>query len=599
MVMQTLQGPIEDLRTRTIALQLDLAGMLKQLGQPDLAHDAERLLALAEDLREMFFLVAIVGEFNSGKSTLINALLGDELLPTGITPTTEYVELVRNDEKAVRKPDVQADGALRVWAHPHTGAKGVALVDTPGTGSVFRKHERIAMDFLHRSDLVIFVISAKRAFSETERLYLQLARDYGKKTIVVVNQIDLLAPAELQTVRRFIDAQIREQIGDPLLLFTVSARNALLGEPDSGIEPLKAHLRGLYQQVSPAVAKLLAQVDTTERILNQAFQEVDRAAGLAAMDIAKVQDVQSELKQQSDALAERQKAALAEVDAVLETVRRRGDRFIRERLSANQVLRGVRREQLQAEFESDVVGRSLSELSQASNDYINAVVDQSRLYWRSVIERLNALRDLIDREVTGLDAGVYSQQRESLQRAIEIAEAELKAYRSGQVVRELEERFNANVTAFRSSALLTVGGVVAALIGVLTPGPVVGVGAAPLALPVLAVGLVAAAAGSVPTVLYLRRINREARDRFDERMDALTETYHTTLADLTGRERSRLTAYGEQMVTPIISRLEVLAQKYARQRGNLAGFQQTLAALRDELRHFDIPTLSEGAEDDA
>jgi predicted GTPase len=123
-------------------------------------------------------------------------MLGDEVLPMGITPTTEVIELIRYGANKSKKPEMRADGNIREWTHPNTGAPGVVIVDSPGTGSVFARHERIAKDFLSRSDLVIFVISAKRAFAQTEKIYLELARDYGKKIVLVINQIDLLEKKE-------------------------------------------------------------------------------------------------------------------------------------------------------------------------------------------------------------------------------------------------------------------------------------------------------------------------------------------------------------------------------------------------------------------
>jgi small GTP-binding protein len=165
--------------------------VLAQLGD-DAAEDRKRLQQNAADLQDMFFLVVVVGEFNAGKSSFINALLGDELLPMGITPTTDAIELVRWSNRRSKEPTWREAGIVREWAHPNTGGPGVVIVDTPGTGSVFRKHEQIAKNFLSRSDLVIFLLSAKRALAETERLYLELARDYGKKIVVVINQTDLL-----------------------------------------------------------------------------------------------------------------------------------------------------------------------------------------------------------------------------------------------------------------------------------------------------------------------------------------------------------------------------------------------------------------------
>src|SRR5690606_12976509 len=138
----TLEGALAAHREREVNLLIDIATTLAEIGDAA-AQDRKRLLDVAQDLRDMFFLVVVIGEFNAGKSTFVNALLGDELLAMGVTPTTEAIHLIRYGETPVRKPNIREDGIYE-WAHPNTGAVGVSLVDTPGTGSVFQKHETTA-----------------------------------------------------------------------------------------------------------------------------------------------------------------------------------------------------------------------------------------------------------------------------------------------------------------------------------------------------------------------------------------------------------------------------------------------------------------------
>ncbi len=258
-------GALETLREQTVHLLTDIAASLGEVGEPA-KEDRGRLQDMAADLREAFFLVAIIGEFNAGKSTFINALLGEPLLPMGVTPTTEGIELVRYSSQAIRVPTLRENSSTREWAHPNTGAPGVALVDTPGTGSVFQRHETTAKGFLHRSDLVIFVVNAKRALADAERIYLDLAKHYGKKIILVVNQIDLLELNERETVRRFVEQQVKQALDLSPLIFMVSAKEALNGG-DGGIGAVKAHLRGVFAQTPPAQQKLLAQLNTALQIV--------------------------------------------------------------------------------------------------------------------------------------------------------------------------------------------------------------------------------------------------------------------------------------------------------------------------------------------
>src|SRR5215470_5904567 len=130
-----LEGPIAELREREVRLLYDVAEYVGKAG-PEGATDRQRLLDTASDLREMFLMVVVIGEFNSGKSTFVNSLLGDAILPMCITPTTDVIELVRYSPNKTHSDQLR-DDAIREWGHPNTGANGVVIVDTPGTGSVF------------------------------------------------------------------------------------------------------------------------------------------------------------------------------------------------------------------------------------------------------------------------------------------------------------------------------------------------------------------------------------------------------------------------------------------------------------------------------
>jgi small GTP-binding protein len=574
----TLEGPLAALRESEIRLLSDVGTTLAEMG--DLAQeDRQRLLEVAQDLRDAFFLVVVIGEFNAGKSSFVNALLGDELLPVGITPTTEMIELIRYGDAVNRKPVIREDG-IREWSHPNTGAPGVALVDTPGTGSTFQKHERVAKSFLHRSDLVLFVISAKRAFAETERLYLELAKNYGKKIILVMNQVDLLQPKEQAEVRRFIERQAEELLDLRPLLFMVSAKEAKTatngGSDPGGVDAVRAHLRGVYSEAPPAKQKLLSQLDLAQHVLQKYQDRVQGNADLVSADTVKVRDVQKELEQQSLGLDAQLQEARAEVDRVFEGLRQRGLNFIDTHLSVRKIGRVPKREALQAEFQEVVIGRALRDINDASSGYINAVIDHSRLYWRGIIDRLNQLRDLMEQELGGLDSGAYAEQRESLEEAIRIAEAELKSYSSGKVVADIQQTFQSNMAGFTAWSGATVVGLTLLVLELVTKGPLIAGGAA--IFPPLIVA--ATALTGVVAWTYYRRVANQTKRELSERIDQLERTYHEALNDLTQKERNRLTQYGKQVLTPIFSRLDVLAQRYASQQTALRKHQEQLEALR-------------------
>lgn len=575
----SLEGALAAYREQELRLIGDMLATLAAIPEGD-SDDTRRLEEVVRDLREMFYLVVVIGEFNAGKSSFVNALLTDKLLPTGITPTTELIEVVRYSETAGHAPVVQ-DGTMRVWQHPNTLAPGVALVDTPGTGSVFKRHEDTAKSFLHRADLVIFVLSAKRALAETERLYLDLARSYGKKIILVINQADLLTPNEQMDVRRFVERQVEELLQLRPLIFLVSARDALAGnEEGSGMAALKAHLRGVLSESPPARQKLLAQLDFIERVAQNNAERARARASLVDVNTVQVRDVERELGQQSGTMDHALTAARSEINQALEGMRARGHRFIQERLSLRRLRsfgRSLDRDKLHADFEEIVVGRTMRDVHAASLAYVNALVDGSRTYWRSVIDRLTQLQELLGQDVEGLDASAYAEQREALQEAVRLAESELRAYSSGDTVAQLDERSAAEVNNFAFSAIATLIGALTMLAAAAAAGPVT---AAPLATLAFVVAVPIAAVGSVGVVAYWRRANTKARADFDERVDRLRDTYNQSLDELTRKERARLQQYGQQVLSPLFSRLEVLAARYATQRAQLDVLLGQIQALR-------------------
>ena len=515
-------------------------------------------------------------------------MLCDELLQIGVTPTTEYIHLIRYGEMVQRKPNIREDGIYE-WTHPNTGAVGVSMVDTPGTGSVFQKHETVAKAFLHRSDLVIFVISAKRALAQAEKLYLELARDYGKKIILVVNQVDLLNPAERQEVRRFVERQVEDLLDLKPLLFMVSAKDALKAARegsstiDSGIDAVKAHLRGVFNETPPAQQKLIAQLDMADRVVRKYYETVKGRADLVNADTVKVRDVQRELETQSTGLSGQLAVARAQIDSVFEGMRMRGLQFVNENLTIRKIGRSINREELQAQFAEVVVGRALSDIDEETRNYINALIDNSRLYWRSIIERLNQLRDLLEQEVSGLDAGVYGEQREALQEAINIAEAELKSYSSGRVIGDMQSLFQSNMSGFATGALTALIGVIVAIVASIgTPGPLIG-GAAVLALPAFLIAVPVAAVGGYAALRYYRRVSEDTKRELNTRIDEIEATYHEALDKLTQKERNRLTQYGTQVLTPIFSRLDVLSERYNAQESQMRGYLERVASLRKEI----------------
>ena len=182
------------------------------------------------------FLVVIVGEFNAGKSSFINALLGEKYLKVGVLPTTSKIGILRS------QPD--SGVASGIWKKaekimlddveeldlPVGWLNHVALIDTPGTNAIIEKHEALTLNIVPRSDLVLFVTSAERPITESERDFLNKIQKWGKKVIVIVNKIDLLRnPEDRQQVLTFVSQNVGNILGStmPVQVFGISSTDGL------------------------------------------------------------------------------------------------------------------------------------------------------------------------------------------------------------------------------------------------------------------------------------------------------------------------------------------------------------------------------------
>lgn len=241
-----------DMITSPQALHGEVARCLAALrGQPGVPEQVWR--ELHEKIAAETFNLVVAGQFKRGKSSVINALLGVELLPVGVVPLTSVVTILSAGEttqvvvafddgrtesvpverlaeyvtekgnpgnaKAVREVHIRHPSP---WLHG-----GVCLIDTPGIGSVYRHNTDVAYGFLPKADAVLFVLSVDQPLGEAEHGFLKEIAGYAARVFVLLNKIDLLSFGELRESVQFTVDALAELLGGPVRLFPVSAREAL------------------------------------------------------------------------------------------------------------------------------------------------------------------------------------------------------------------------------------------------------------------------------------------------------------------------------------------------------------------------------------
>lgn len=236
-----ISGAIEDVES--IGSVLDI--------KTDLSH-------VKDKLRTKTFSMVVLGQFKRGKTTFINALLGKELLPSAVVPLTAVPTILRHgsdievwvsfkdgekrqiltDEipeyvTETENPKNEKNVKEVVVQYPSEFLKEVQIVDTPGVGSVYKHNTKVALDFLPRCDVAVFLLSADQPLSEYEHAFLKEVRGHSEKTFFLLNKIDYLSSHEVKESLDFTKKVLEEDLGTEVKIYPVSAKLALEGRLNS------------------------------------------------------------------------------------------------------------------------------------------------------------------------------------------------------------------------------------------------------------------------------------------------------------------------------------------------------------------------------
>jgi tRNA U34 5-carboxymethylaminomethyl modifying GTPase MnmE/TrmE len=305
-------------------LREELARLADVAAERGSAATLESARALDAKLAQNRFNVVVFGEFKRGKTTFVNALLGAEMLPAAVVPLTSVVTAVtwgeevrvrityeggREEEVPARElgrfvterdnPGNHLGIRQAVLSYPSDDLRdGVFLVDTPGVGSVYRHNTEAAREFLPQADAAIFLVSADPPISDAEREFLEEIRDEAARVFFVLNKIDYLTGIDRDEAIAFTQGVIADAVGRDVVLYPMSARQALIaklvGDEDeldaSGLPAFERHLRSfllrekgetILRSVAVRAARLVEaernSLDVQERALELPHRELDEA----------------------------------------------------------------------------------------------------------------------------------------------------------------------------------------------------------------------------------------------------------------------------------------------------------------------------------
>ncbi len=500
-------------------------------------EDAQTLRRLDDIVANLdaLFLLVVVGEFNAGKSSVINALFGEKIMEEGPIPTTAKVTVIRHGEARM---DRQISEFLVERRHPSPLLRTMNLVDTPGTNSIVREHETITENFIPRADLVLFITSYDRPLSESERAFLSFIREaWGKRLVFVVNKVDLARTEDLlQQVLEHVAAGCRDVLHFSPPIFPVSAELAyeakqLPAGPErealwvkSRYGAFEAFIETILTDTERMALKFNAPLDAGLRLIEHLGARMTTRARVLGEDEANLAQLDRHMTAARAELTEGYTRRLTEVDNLFLQMEKRGVQFLEDTIRISKIGMLKDRDLFKEEFGRQVIQGTDQQIEAQVTQAVDALLKQALNLWNRT---LNEFADRVRRVAGPTDTphGAFFYNREELFHGImREAGRKIELYNLREEARRILENANNAARMFMGAEAVAVG------IGALTTIVI-----SATALDVTG-GFIAAGVLAVVGLIFLPRQKRRAIDEFRQRVDALRADVRRALDEQLGQE---------------------------------------------------------------
>lgn len=532
--------------------------------------DAEKLFRHLDDL----FLIVVVGEVKSGKSALINALLGRRVQKEGPTPVTDRIHLIRDGEPS-GAPVPRGDHVVEVTVRSPL-LSNTSVVDTPGTNSIIREHQSITEGFIPRADLVLFVTSIDRPLAESERGFLEFIRhEWGKKVVVILSKVDTRDASDVAEVLQYLREAMERLLGFRPRIFPVSARLGLSakesGAPEalarSGLEALEAAIQKTLRDEERLKLKLMSPLTSAERVCHRLDGVLEARADRIRADTERIEAFRRRVREAGEAITRPLDELPAPLAETLATFEARGEQFLAQRFHPLRFRLYRDADQVASDFRREVWAGLEEDLERAATSTAESLLRESVRLWE------HGVRFLGEMNQGGPPGGVAP--------AFESRRAEaLRALREGY--RSLLREFDLKGESQRVSAAAYGGAV--GLLGAEAGAAAIGVAAIAMHSLLFGVGGVVIAgclAALGFTLLPMRR--SRAIQRFRQRSRALREQIRVAFqreATAAAQEAVQRTL---ETAAPFDAWRRSEEDRWAQDRRRLDELKQRLAALRSRI----------------
>jgi len=555
-----------------------LAGFQLALGEFDLPRESLDSLQKAILQLDELFLIVVVGEFNAGKSALINALLGQKVLPEGTTPTTSHVTLVKWGEQVTEQA---VDENSAIYTYPLPLLKELNIVDTPGTNAIIRHHERLTDEFVPRSDLVLFITSADHPLTESERQFLERILTWGKKVVIVLNKVDIFEDdTALQEVCDFILKHTTKILGDPPQLYPVSAKLAQRAQSEadpeqrarllsaSRLDDLEQYISATLDDTTRLQLKFNNPLGVAEHLVDQAARSLAAQAEALHDDKQTATALETAITEYERELQAELPPRLAEVENILYRLEQRGLDFFDSTIRLTNIQNLVRGDKVRVQFEKQV----LADVPQQIEDQVQRLIDwlvQKDLHeWQQVMSYLQRRRAQNLDHMVGESYGPReAYRRELIDTVGTTVQTIVESYDRDKEASELAASVEAAVA---QTALLEVGAV-----GL---GTLVTIAVLSTTLDIT--GILAAGTMAILGFFVIPLKRRHTKDSFKEKMLNLREKLFSALTTQFSNESENAIARLKDGVAPYTRYVRSERERIDKAENTLARLRQKISELR-------------------
>ncbi len=459
-------------RSRTEAALTSLLRLAADMQREPSTLDT--LQNMLKDVREPLLFV-VVGEVKAGKSSLLNALFGQEFCKVDVLPATDRIYIFKHGP---REESVEVSAQVTERYQPIAFLEDFNIVDTPGTNTMVTEHQTITENFIPRADLILFVFSVVNPWGASAWELLQFVNQkWLKKVIFVLQQADLRDPGEVEVIERHLRETAQQKLGFVPPIFAVSARKAFLARTsgadkarlweESRFGALEEHISLMVDESKHGLPKLISTCQTASVILIDSGMRVRNILRTITRDEEQLTRLESILETRKEQTLRQVNGFLRGIEQACRRCETEGQALLEHNLSFWRTWRLVfGKAEWQEKFQADLESKMRELIQPQVENALQLLETDLRSLWPQLQDTMESQFKADSRVQLSQTIPDFARQRRELLQSIELTLVERIAGRGMEA--QLERMFRETANWLRVPAGVAAAGGIVTLIAAMS-----------------------------------------------------------------------------------------------------------------------------------